>query len=110
MLLFQEVNRKGPKERMSILRHLEETDFQPIIRIVDDWWGGRPVAVLLQRLFFVHFRPTSFAVEENGTIRIFWLVSVLRRRQLRRIFILWEPTLNIVAKVLAVVYTSTSMK
>ena len=62
---------KGPKERMSILRHLEETDFQPIIQVVDDWWGGRSVAVLLQRLFFVHFRPTSFVVEENGTIQGF---------------------------------------
>ena len=43
MLLFQEGNRKGPKERMSTLRHLEEADFQPIIRVVDDWWGGAHV-------------------------------------------------------------------
>ena len=56
---------------MSTLRYLEETDFQPIIQVVDDWWGGRSVAVLLQRLFFVHFRPTSFVVEENGPIQGF---------------------------------------
>ena len=56
---------------MSTLRYLEETDFQPIIQVVDDWWGGRSVAVLLQKLFFVHFRPTSFVVEENGAIQGF---------------------------------------
>ena len=56
---------------MSTLRYLEETDFQPIIQVVEDWWGGRPVAVLLQRFFFVHFRPTSFVVEENGAIQGF---------------------------------------
>jgi hypothetical protein len=50
---------------------VEETDYQPIIRVADYCWGGCPVAVLLQRLFFVHFRSTSFAVEENGTIQGF---------------------------------------
>jgi hypothetical protein len=50
---------------MSILRYLEEADYQPIIEVVDDWWGGRPVAVLLQKLFFVHFRPTSFREGES---------------------------------------------
>lgn len=56
---------------MSILRHLEESDYQPIVQVVDDWWGGRPMAVLLQILFFVHFRPTSFVIEEQGTIQGF---------------------------------------
>jgi len=41
---------------MSFLRYLEETDYQPIVEVVDEWWGGRPVAVLLQKLFFIHFR------------------------------------------------------
>jgi len=50
------------------IRHLEEDDYQPIIAVVDDWWGGRHMASLLPRIFFVHFRETSFAIEENQTV------------------------------------------
>jgi len=56
---------------MSILRYLEVTDYQPIVEVVDEWWGGRPVAVVLQKLFFIHFRPTSFIVEEQEEIQGF---------------------------------------
>jgi GNAT superfamily N-acetyltransferase len=41
---------------------------QPIIQVVDGWWGGRPIAALLYRLFFEHFRPTSFVLEEQGQL------------------------------------------
>ncbi|HEY4386537.1 MAG TPA: GNAT family N-acetyltransferase [Ktedonobacteraceae bacterium] len=56
---------------MSILRHLEIDDYVPIIRVIDEWWDGRPVANLLPRLFFEHFQPTSFVIEQNGTIQGF---------------------------------------
>jgi len=50
------------------IRHLEEDDYQPIIAVIDDWWGGRHIASLLPRIFFVHFRETSFAIAESRTI------------------------------------------
>jgi GNAT superfamily N-acetyltransferase len=50
------------------LRQIEVTDYIPIIDVVDDWWGGRPMAGMLQRLFFEHFQPTSFVIEEAGEI------------------------------------------
>jgi len=50
------------------LKHLEETDYDPIIRVIDDWFDGRPSAKLLPRIFFIHFRPTSFAIEEDGKV------------------------------------------
>ena len=50
------------------LRHAEAADYGPIIGMVDDWWGGRRMRDMLPRLFFVHFRPTSFVVEEGGQI------------------------------------------
>ena len=53
---------------MSTLRYLEETDFQPIIQVVDDWWGGRSVAKLLQNAFSCIFDQRELLVEENGTI------------------------------------------
>ncbi len=56
---------------MSTLRQLETKDYYPIIRVANDWWGGRPVAGILLRVFFEHFRPTSFVLEQEGTIQGF---------------------------------------
>jgi GNAT superfamily N-acetyltransferase len=56
---------------MSILRHLETEDYYPIVRVANDWWGGRPVAGILLRILFDHFRPTSFVLEQDGIIQGF---------------------------------------
>ena len=48
------------------LRNLETSDFKPIVSVVNDWWGGREVAGLLQMLFFKHFKSTSFVAEIDG--------------------------------------------
>lgn len=50
------------------IRPLEPEDYLSIITQLDDWWGGRSMADMLPRLFFVHFRPTSFAAEEGGRL------------------------------------------
>jgi len=49
-------------------RHAEPADYRPIICVINDWWGGRQMAVMLPKLFFVHFRPTSFVAEHDGNI------------------------------------------
>lgn len=48
------------------LRHLEAHDYAPIIAVINDWWGGRQMADMLPKLFFVHFRDTSFAIDQGG--------------------------------------------
>jgi ribosomal protein S18 acetylase RimI-like enzyme len=53
------------------IRHLETSDQTPILQVVDLWWGGRPMAALLPRLFFEHFHPTSFVLEEAEAMRGF---------------------------------------
>ncbi len=50
------------------IRHLEEEDYDAIISVLDEWWGGRKMAHLLPRIFFVHFRETSFAAVEQGKV------------------------------------------
>jgi ribosomal protein S18 acetylase RimI-like enzyme len=50
------------------LRHAEPADYARVIEVVDRWWGGRPMAALLPKLFFVHFRDTSFVAEEDGEL------------------------------------------
>ncbi len=39
-----------------------------MIAVVDDWWGGRHMRDMLPKLFFAHFRPTSFAAEIDGRL------------------------------------------
>lgn len=51
-----------------LIRHAEPGDYEQVIAVVDEWWGGRPLAALLPRLFFVHFRETSFVAERGGEL------------------------------------------
>jgi ribosomal protein S18 acetylase RimI-like enzyme len=39
-----------------------------VIDVIDEWWGGREMAAMLPKLFFVHFRDTSFVAEEGGVL------------------------------------------
>lgn len=45
-----------------IIRNAVEADYDDIIPLVDKWWGGRNMAAMLPRLFFQHFRDTSYIV------------------------------------------------
>jgi ribosomal protein S18 acetylase RimI-like enzyme len=53
------------------IRNATPDDYKLIIVQVDDWWGGRSVAPMLNRLFFTHFQPTTFVLEKDGIIAAF---------------------------------------
>jgi ribosomal protein S18 acetylase RimI-like enzyme len=48
------------------IRHAEPGDYGTVIQRIDEWWGGREMAAMLPKLFFVHFRDTSFVAERDG--------------------------------------------
>jgi ribosomal protein S18 acetylase RimI-like enzyme len=50
------------------IRHAEPTDHARVATVIDDWWGGRAVRDMLPRLFFTHFRATSFVAEDDGEL------------------------------------------
>jgi ribosomal protein S18 acetylase RimI-like enzyme len=50
---------------VTVLRHAEPADYARVIGVVDEWWGGRSMAPMLPKLFFVHFRDTSFVAEDG---------------------------------------------
>lgn len=50
------------------IRHARPSDYGRVIGVVDVWWGGRRMAPMLPRLFFVHFESTSFIAEEDGEL------------------------------------------
>ena len=49
-----------------LIRHAEPADYGRVNEVIDGWWGGRPMAAMLPKLFFVHFRDTSFVAEDDG--------------------------------------------
>jgi ribosomal protein S18 acetylase RimI-like enzyme len=52
----------------AVIRALDPDDYGRVIAVVDEWWGGRSMAAMLPKLFFVHFRDTSFAWDEDGAL------------------------------------------
>lgn len=46
-------------------RNVVEDDYFKVMDVINDWWGGRQMTYLLQRLFFEHFQSTSFIVEDE---------------------------------------------
>jgi ribosomal protein S18 acetylase RimI-like enzyme len=47
------------------IRHAEPSDHARVAAVIDDWWGGRRMRDMLPRLFFTHFRETSFVAEDD---------------------------------------------
>lgn len=50
------------------IRHAEPSDHARVAAVIDDWWGGRRMRDMLPRLFFTHFRDTSFVAEDGGEL------------------------------------------
>ena len=56
-------------------RRPTEADHAPIVRQVDDWWGGRRMHDLLPRLWFQHFTGTSWLAEDASGHPVGFLVG-----------------------------------
>jgi predicted GNAT superfamily acetyltransferase len=44
-------------------RRPTEADYPSLVRVIDDWWGGRKMDHLLPRLWLQHFTGTSWIAE-----------------------------------------------
>jgi predicted GNAT superfamily acetyltransferase len=51
-----------------VIRPANASDHAAVVRVLNDWWDGRPVSDMLPRLFFVHFRDTTFIAERDGRL------------------------------------------
>jgi ribosomal protein S18 acetylase RimI-like enzyme len=50
---------------VTTLRGARPDDHARIVAVVDDWWGGRRMAVLIPSLFLENFAGTSFVAEDG---------------------------------------------
>ena len=46
------------------IRHAQPSDYGRVIGHVNAWWGGREMAPMLPKLFFLHFEGTSFVADD----------------------------------------------
>lgn len=47
------------------IRHAKPSDYGRVIGRINVWWGGRDMAPMLPKLFFLHFEGTSFVAEDE---------------------------------------------
>jgi ribosomal protein S18 acetylase RimI-like enzyme len=69
------------------IRTAEPSDHARVVAVVDEWWGGRSMAAMLPRLFFEHFRDTSFVVEDDSGELAGFLVGFLSQSHEREAYV-----------------------
>ncbi len=50
------------------IRGLRAHDYESVIAVLDEWWGGRQMAPMLPRLFFDHFYDSGLAAEQDDRL------------------------------------------
>ncbi|WP_080873858.1 GNAT family N-acetyltransferase [Oceanobacillus timonensis] len=68
------------------IRNLQISDYDVLIPQINEWWGRRDMAGMLPKLFFNHFKNTSFIVEDEGKIAGF-VIGFLSQDQLDEAYI-----------------------
>ena len=58
-------------------RHANPSDYGRVIQHVNAWWGGRDMAPMLPKLFFLHFEGTSFVAEDEEGKLVAFLIGFL---------------------------------
>lgn len=57
------------------IRHANPSDYGRVIQHVDAWWGGREMAPMLPKLFFLHFEGSSFVAEDEEGHLVAFLIG-----------------------------------
>jgi ribosomal protein S18 acetylase RimI-like enzyme len=52
----------------TVIRNARPADHGRVIAVLDAWWGGRPMAAMLPKLYFVHFQETSFVADDGDEL------------------------------------------
>jgi ribosomal protein S18 acetylase RimI-like enzyme len=69
------------------VRHAEPADYGRVIGRVNAWWGGRDMAPMLPRLFFVHFEGTSYVVDDGDGQLAAFLIGFLSQTDAEEAYI-----------------------
>ena len=70
-----------------VIRHAQPADYGRVIGRVNTWWGGRDMAPMLPKLFFVHFEGTSFVVDDDDGQLAGFLIGFLSQADAEEAYI-----------------------
>jgi ribosomal protein S18 acetylase RimI-like enzyme len=59
------------------IRHAQPSDYGRVIGRLNAWWGGRDMAPMLPKLFFLHFEGTSFVADADDEQLAGFLIGFL---------------------------------
>ena len=59
------------------IRHAKPSDYGRVIGRINVWWGGREMAPMLPKLFFLHFDGTSFVADDEDEDLVGFLCGFL---------------------------------
>ncbi len=59
---------KAIEEKGYLLRQAVPEDHKAIIDVMVEWWGGRDLRYMLQKLYLSHFHKTSFIIEKDNEL------------------------------------------
>ena len=51
-----------------VFRPPTAADYERVLGVMVEWWGGRDLRPMLPRIFFEHFRATSLVAEHEDTL------------------------------------------
>jgi ribosomal protein S18 acetylase RimI-like enzyme len=69
------------------IRHAHPSDYGRVIQHVNAWWGGREMAPMLPKLFFLHFEGTSFVAEDEDGRLVAFLIGFLSQTEPQEAYI-----------------------
>ncbi len=69
------------------IRHATPSDYGRVIQHVNAWWGGREMAPMLPKLFFLHFEGTSFVAEDEDGNLVGFLIGFLSQTDPREAYV-----------------------
>ncbi len=69
------------------IRHAHPSDYGRVIQHANAWWGGREMAPMLPKLFFLHFEGTSFVAEDDEGKLVAFLIGFLSQSDEKEAYI-----------------------
>lgn len=62
------------------IREGRSSDHEKVISVMPSWWGGRDLTSAVLKIFFIHFRNTTYVAELNGDM-VGFLVGFLSQSE-----------------------------
>jgi putative NADPH-quinone reductase len=58
------------------IRNGKSVDHDNIVSVMPEWWGGRDLSPSVLKVFFIHFKNTTFIAEIGGQMVGFLIIPL----------------------------------